>query len=256
MEWGAPDHCGQRQAHDAGQGDPRVPDEPKTRFGHDQPPQQEHPRPHQIPHRLLLLIRNPHRRQLPATQQPRQLARVPPVRLDPLARRLRNPRRRPSGASVWAAPAYDAEHGRLYFATGQNFSHPTTGTSDALFAASARSGEIAWVRQFTANDAYTAACNLVGLNHPNCRDPMGPDVDYAAQHVDPQRVEGNARAWSGQRPDRSRPCVQGRNPGPDRPPPATCRPGSRYGRGCRLRLLLRSFAEWTGQWIPGSVAHN
>ena len=89
----------------------------------------------------------------------------------------------PSGASVWSAPAYDAERGRLYFGTGQNFSHPTTDTSDALFAVSALSGEIAWVRQFTANDAYTAACNLVALNHPNCPEPMGPDVDFGAPAV-------------------------------------------------------------------------
>ena len=105
----------------------------------------------------------------------------------------------PSGASVWAAPAYDAERGRLYFGTGQNFSHPTTDTSDALFAVSAQSGEIAWVRQFTANDAYTAACNIAALNHPNCPDPMGPDVDFGAPVVLTRTRSGRPLLLAGQK---------------------------------------------------------
>ncbi len=105
----------------------------------------------------------------------------------------------PSGASVWSAPAYDEERGLLYFGTGQNFSHPTTGTSDALFAVSAQSGEIAWVRQFTANDAYTAACNIAALNHPNCPDPMGPDVDFGAPAVLTRTRSGRPLLLAGQK---------------------------------------------------------
>lgn len=86
----------------------------------------------------------------------------------------------PSGAPVWGAPSYDTESDTLYFGTGQNYSHPTTDTSDALFALDGLSGEILWKRQFTANDAYTAACNLMALNHPNCPKPTGPDVDFGA----------------------------------------------------------------------------
>ena len=52
------------------------------------------PRARQAPHRLLLLVQNPYRRQLPAARQPRQLAGITPIRLDPFARRLRDPRRR------------------------------------------------------------------------------------------------------------------------------------------------------------------
>ncbi len=85
----------------------------------------------------------------------------------------------PSGASVWAAPSYDERRGWLYFGTGQNFSHPTTGTSDAIFAVDAQTGKVMWVRQHTANDAYTAACN-VSFKHPNCANPTGPDVDFGA----------------------------------------------------------------------------
>ena len=86
----------------------------------------------------------------------------------------------PSGAPVWGAPSYDSKRNWLFFGTGQNYTHPTTDTSDAIFAVDAKTGRVIWVRQYTANDAYTAACNIKALNHPNCADPTGPDVDFGA----------------------------------------------------------------------------
>ncbi|MEN9805989.1 MAG: hypothetical protein RL756_497 [Pseudomonadota bacterium] len=86
----------------------------------------------------------------------------------------------PSGAAVWGGPSFDATRQWLYFGTGQNYSHPTTATSDAIFAVDAATGAVQWQRQFTANDAYTAACNNIELNHPNCPKPTGPDVDFGA----------------------------------------------------------------------------
>ncbi|MDA1073600.1 MAG: PQQ-binding-like beta-propeller repeat protein [Proteobacteria bacterium] len=86
----------------------------------------------------------------------------------------------PSGAPVWGAPAYDRETDRLFYGTGQNYTHPTTATSDALFAVHGETGEPIWQRQFTENDAYTAACNWMALNHPNCPKPVGPDADFGA----------------------------------------------------------------------------
>jgi polyvinyl alcohol dehydrogenase (cytochrome) len=86
----------------------------------------------------------------------------------------------PSGAAVWAAPSYDPERGLLYFGTGQNYTHPTTDTSDAIFAVNADTGKVVWMRQYTANDAYTAACNIEALNHPNCAKPTGPDADFGS----------------------------------------------------------------------------
>ena len=86
----------------------------------------------------------------------------------------------PSGAAVWGAPSYDANRNWLFFGTGQNFSHPTTATSDSIFAVNAKTGKVVWVRQYTANDAYTAACNNTAWNHPNCPQPTGRDVDFGA----------------------------------------------------------------------------
>ena len=86
----------------------------------------------------------------------------------------------PSGAAVWGAPSYDARRDWLFFGSGQNFTHPTTATSDSVFALAAKTGKVVWVHQYTRNDAYTAACNIKALHHPNCPEPTGPDVDFGA----------------------------------------------------------------------------
>src|SRR5467141_3794805 len=47
---------------------------------------------HQIAHRFVPGIRNPYRRQLTRSMQPRQTGCIPPIRLDPVARSLRDQR--------------------------------------------------------------------------------------------------------------------------------------------------------------------
>jgi polyvinyl alcohol dehydrogenase (cytochrome) len=105
----------------------------------------------------------------------------------------------PSGATVWGAPSYHALSDTLFFGTGQNYSHPTTDTSDAIFAVNAADGTVRWVQQFTANDAYTAACNNKAWNHPNCPDPTGPDVDFGAATMLVKTPEGKALLIAGQK---------------------------------------------------------
>ena len=105
----------------------------------------------------------------------------------------------PSGAPVWAAPSYDAGRDLVYFGTGQNFTHPTTDTSDAIFAVEAKTGKVRWVRQYTANDAYTAACNVASLNHPNCAKPTGPDVDFGGATQLLRTLEGRELVVAGQK---------------------------------------------------------
>ncbi len=104
----------------------------------------------------------------------------------------------PSGAPVWAAPTYDPERNWLYFGTGQNYTHPTTTTSDAIFAVDAATGEVQWVRQFTENDAFSAACTMF-LNHPNCAKPTGPDVDFGAPVALARLADGTEVLLAGQK---------------------------------------------------------
>ncbi len=105
----------------------------------------------------------------------------------------------PSGAPVWSAPAHDPKRGLIYFGTGQNYSHPTTDTSDAVFAVDATTGAVRWVTQHTEGDAYTAACNVISLDHPNCPKPLGPDVDFGAAVLLARTVSGRELVIAGQK---------------------------------------------------------
>jgi polyvinyl alcohol dehydrogenase (cytochrome) len=68
-----------------------------------------------------------------------------------------------SGASIWSSPTYDAARNLIYVTTGNNFSQPTNGTSDAIIAFNARTGAIKWVNQRQPNDEW------------NFRFPASPD---------------------------------------------------------------------------------
>ena len=73
-----------------------------------------------------------------------------------------------SGASVWVAPAYDADTNTIFIGTGNNFSLPTTGTSDAMMALDANTGAIKWINQLLPNDSWNPWTHGSGY---------GPDFD-------------------------------------------------------------------------------
>src|ERR1700722_2292673 len=85
----------------------------------------------------------------------------------------------PSGAAIWSAPTFDAASQRVYATTGDNYSDPPSGTSDAIIAFDANSGDLAWARQITSGDAYTVACP----NGINCPKSHGPDLDFGSSAV-------------------------------------------------------------------------
>ena len=82
----------------------------------------------------------------------------------------------PSGAIVWSSPTIDERRGLVYIGTGENYTRPTTTTSDAIVALDLVRGDREWVFQATAEDAFTMAC--VQRQRSNCPDPMGPDHDF------------------------------------------------------------------------------
>ncbi|WP_237133966.1 PQQ-binding-like beta-propeller repeat protein [Pseudohongiella sp. O18] len=94
---------------------------------------------------------------------------------------LGNPFYAPSGAPIWQAPSIDPERRIVYAGTGQNYSRPASNSSDSVIAFNMDSGDIEWIHQTTADDAFTMACAL-GREHPNCPD-AGPDVDIGAPIV-------------------------------------------------------------------------
>jgi outer membrane protein assembly factor BamB len=71
-----------------------------------------------------------------------------------------------SGASIWTTPVFDAESNTIYAGTGNNFTDPPTGNSDAIMAFDAGTGRIKWVTQRTPDDVFTPMF------------PTGPDFDF------------------------------------------------------------------------------
>jgi polyvinyl alcohol dehydrogenase (cytochrome) len=100
----------------------------------------------------------------------------------------------PSGAAVWSTPTVDAARGLLYVTTGDNYTEPTTDTSDAVVALGMRDGRIAWIEQITAGDAYNGSCTRD--HRSNCPFESGPDYDFGASAI---LLEGGDRLLAGQK---------------------------------------------------------
>ena len=87
----------------------------------------------------------------------------------------------PSGAPVWSSPAVDLKRNLAYFGTGENYSSPADGNSDAVIAVDLTTGERVWTRQSTAGDAWNVACMMA--DNPNCPAEDGPDLDHGSSMV-------------------------------------------------------------------------
>lgn len=91
--------------------------------------------------------------------------------------------RGPSGAPIWTTPTIDEERNQIYVTTGENTSHPTTNTSDAIIALDLDTGEEKWVFQALANDMWNFGCSARG---PNCiilDDTNSVDYDFGGPAV-------------------------------------------------------------------------
>lgn len=101
-----------------------------------------------------------------------------PLRID--AAPNGTPRFGPSGVPVWSAPTLDARRGVLYVGTGNNYSAPTTSSSDAVIALDLKSGRIVWSQQTTTSDAWNRGC--IGSDK-KCPGVEGPDFDFGASPI-------------------------------------------------------------------------
>ena len=90
----------------------------------------------------------------------------------------------PAGAPVWTSPTVDIKRGRLYIGTGENYSSPADGNSDAIMALDMRSGEKLWISQQTSGDAWNVAClSQYTSDDANCPEENGPDYDFASSPI-------------------------------------------------------------------------
>ena len=86
----------------------------------------------------------------------------------------------PSGAAVWSAPTVDAGRRLVYAATGNAYTAPAAGTSDAIVAFDLDTGALRWTNQLTPDDAFILNC---GGANPNCPQDDGPDFDFGSSPV-------------------------------------------------------------------------
>jgi len=101
----------------------------------------------------------------------------------------------PSGAPVWCSPTIDAKRGLLYIGTGENYTYPTTNTSDAIQALDIKTGKLIWNFQATKGDAYNVACPFF----VNCPDKPGPDFDFGMAPILVKRKDGKDILVAGQK---------------------------------------------------------
>lgn len=104
----------------------------------------------------------------------------------------------PSGAPVWSAPTIDATRGLLYVGTGENYSSPATGMSDAIVAMELKTGQVRWVQQTVRGDAWNAACGPRN-NRVNCPREDGPDFDFGAPPILVTLANGRDLLLAGQK---------------------------------------------------------
>ena len=103
----------------------------------------------------------------------------------------------PSGAGVWSSPTLDVDHKVIYVATGDNYSLPSSRTSDAIMALDRDSGKMLWVRQLTEKDAWNVAC--IQANTTNCPQGAGPDFDFASSPILVDLPNGKRALVAGQK---------------------------------------------------------
>jgi polyvinyl alcohol dehydrogenase (cytochrome) len=84
----------------------------------------------------------------------------------------------PSGAPIWNSPTVDSQRGLLYVGTGESYTSPAHGNSDAVLAFKIDTGKLVWSKQLTAHDAWNMSC-FIGSSY-NCPEENGPDMDIGA----------------------------------------------------------------------------
>jgi polyvinyl alcohol dehydrogenase (cytochrome) len=100
----------------------------------------------------------------------------------------------PSGGPVWCSPTIDAKRGLVYIGTGENYTNPTTTTSDAIQALDINTGRLVWNFQATTGDAYNVACPYF-INCPG----KGPDFDFGMAPMLVKRRDGVEILVAGQK---------------------------------------------------------
>jgi len=85
----------------------------------------------------------------------------------------------PAGGAIWSAPTLDVRRKAIYVATGNSYTEPDPGTTDAILALDMETGKLLWSQQMTKQDWFTIGCR----GADNCPDPVGPDFDFGGSPI-------------------------------------------------------------------------
>ena len=101
----------------------------------------------------------------------------------------------PSGAPVWCSPTVDSKRQLLYIGTGENYTNPSTETSDAIQAIDLKTGKLKWNWQATSHDTWNLGCP----DNPNCPEKVGPDLDFGMAPLLVKTAQGKDMLVVGQK---------------------------------------------------------
>jgi polyvinyl alcohol dehydrogenase (cytochrome) len=87
----------------------------------------------------------------------------------------------PAGAAVWSSPTLDLKRKAIYVATGNSYSEPTEGHSDAILAIDMDSGSVRWTAQMTSGDGWNFSC--ANPNRASCPENPGQDLDFGSSPI-------------------------------------------------------------------------
>jgi polyvinyl alcohol dehydrogenase (cytochrome) len=87
----------------------------------------------------------------------------------------------PAGAAIWSSPTLDLDRKLIYVATGNAYTEPHTGYSDAIIAFDMETGAMRWSQQTTPKDGWNFAC--INPNKASCPEESGPDLDFGASPI-------------------------------------------------------------------------
>jgi polyvinyl alcohol dehydrogenase (cytochrome) len=103
----------------------------------------------------------------------------------------------PSGAGIWSSPTIDPKRRVIYAATGNMYTEPQQGTSDAIMALDLDSGAIRWTAQATPKDVFVVGCSQP--NAANCPAEVGPDFDFGSSPILATLANGKQLIVDGQK---------------------------------------------------------
>jgi polyvinyl alcohol dehydrogenase (cytochrome) len=103
----------------------------------------------------------------------------------------------PSGAAVWSPPTVDLDRKAIYVATGNGYSEPATGYSDAVLAFDLASGGMLWSHQLNSTDIWNSSC--FSPDKTNCPQSPGDDYDFGSPPILTRLPDGQTLLIAGQK---------------------------------------------------------